>query len=76
MTENVKRLPGENTVYYAVEEPDAWTAARGELDSWFCHESLEAAEEVARNYVTGMIVLEVTIKPVSVVRKVAEVERL
>lgn len=76
MADKPKVLPTENTVYYVAGESGVPHAVRGELDSFFCYDSLEAAEAAARDYMVNMTVLEVRIKPVSITRKVTEVERL
>lgn len=76
MTDKVKVLPTESTVYFAVNGGEVRAAMNGELDSWFCHDSLEHAEEAARGHGVEMTILEVKIRPVSITRKVTEVERL
>ena len=76
MADNVRRLPAETVRYFIVDEWAAKDAVNGELDSWYSYDSLEGAEEAARESSVEMTVLEVKIKPVSITRKVTEVERL
>lgn len=76
MADNVKRLPAENIRYHVVDGMEMDDAMVGELSTPYSYDSLKEAEEAAANLPYEVTILEVKVKPVSVTRKVTEVERL